>query len=292
MVDSEGVCMSVLDQEYECLALESSDDEVLTVRLNRPDRRNAVDGALHADLASLMAALRQESAFGAIVLTGAGRSFSVGGDADWFGQASEGDVERMFREGRSIVLDLLAIETPVLCAVQGHAVGFGATLALLCDVVFAEEGAVFGDPHVLMGVVAGDGGAAIWPALVGVNRAKEYLMTGDRIDAVEAERLGLVNHVVEAGEGLAAAQTLARRLADGPRRAIAGTKRSINEVLRLHVAAAFETGLALERESMGSDEHREAVEAFAQRRPPDFRAARESAREGAGVSGREARHAD
>ncbi|WP_375002996.1 enoyl-CoA hydratase/isomerase family protein [Aeromicrobium sp. CTD01-1L150] len=261
--------MSVLDQEYAHLRLEESDG-VLVVRLDRAEQLNAVNGPLHTDLTRLLAALRSETSFGAIVLTGAGRAFCAGGDAAWFAQAEPSDVERIFVEARSMVLDLLEIGPPVIAAVNGPAVGLGATLALLCDVVVVDEEASFSDPHVLMGVVAGDGGAAIWPALVGVNRAKQYLLTGDHLDAAEAERIGLVNAVVPAGASLDAAGQWARRLARGPRRAIEGTKRSINQVLRMHVSAAFETSLALERESMSSGEHREALEAFAEGREPDF----------------------
>lgn len=266
--------MGALDLDYQHLDLQV-DDEVLTVRLNRPDQLNAVNGDLHTDLARMVSALRENTSLGAIVVTGAGRAFCAGGDGVWFAGASRQDIDRLFTEARSLVLDMLEIGPPVIAAVNGPAVGLGATLALLCDMTIADERAIFSDPHVLMGVVAGDGGAAIWPALVGMSRAKQYLMTGDKLDAVEAERIGLINEVVPPGSALDAAHGLARRLADGPRKAIAGTKRSVNEVLRLNLLAAFETSLTLEYASMTSDEHREAVAAFADGRAPDFASVRE-----------------
>lgn len=273
--------MPNVDHAYKHLDL-SCDREVLTVRLHRPESLNAVNGALHTDLAQLFSALRYARDLGAVVLTGSGRAFCAGGDASWFREATEPELELMFSEARSIVYDLMEVGVPVISALNGPAVGFGATLGLLCDVVIAEESAIISDPHVGLGVVAGDGGAAIWPALVGVNRAKEYLMTGDHLTAVAAERIGLVNRVVPDGTALVEAQALARRLANGPRAAIAGTKRAVNRVLRQTLENAFEVSLVLERETMSSVEHREAVTAFAQKRDPDFPAARRAAREGAG----------
>lgn len=265
--------MDKVDHAYTHLDLRR-EDEVLTVRLDRPDKLNAVNGALHSDLAMLFANLRHERDLGAIVVTGSGKAFCAGGDAEWFGHATADDVGQMFSEARSLVFDLLEVGPPVISALNGPAYGFGATLALLCDVVIADETATIADPHVRMGVVAGDGGAAIWPALVGVNRAKEFLMTGDRITAREGERIGVVNRVVAEGTAVDEAHDLARRLAGGARPAIAGTKRAINQVLRVAIDAAFETSLALESQSMASAEHREAVLAFAEGRNPDFQSAR------------------
>lgn len=261
--------MATVDRTYEHLRTAVTDD-VLVVTLDRPERLNAVNGPLHRELAELFAALRQDDSVGAVVLTGAGRAFCAGGDARWFDGASEDEIDTMFDEARRIIHDLVEVRQPVIAAVEGPAVGFGATLALMCDLVIASEAAVFADPHVSMGVVAGDGGAVIWPLLVGLSRAKQYLMTGDELDAAEAERIGLVNQVVPPGEALEAATALARRFADGPRRAIAGTKQTMNQFVRHAVALAFEAGVVLERETMRSQDHREAVQAFAEGRPPRF----------------------
>jgi enoyl-CoA hydratase/carnithine racemase len=124
------------------------------------------------------------------------------------------ELDALFVEARKIIVDFLEVEQPIIAAVNGPATGLGATLALFSDVIFASEGARIGDPHVRIGVVAGDGGAIIWPWLVGAARAKEFLMTGDLLTAEEAHRIGLVNHVVPADQLLARALALADRLAN------------------------------------------------------------------------------
>lgn len=261
--------MSLRNTSFDHLALDLSED-VLTVTLDRPERLNAVNGPLHADLARLFRTLRSEESLGAIVLTGRGRAFCAGGDAKWFQGATGSDIDVMCEEGGPLIRDFLAVRQPVIAAVNGPATGLGATLALFCDVVIAADSAVFADPHVRMGVVAGDGGAAVWPWLVGMSRAKQYLMTGDPIDAVEAERIGLVNEVVPGDEVLKTAHALAQRLAEGPRTAIADTKHVINEILRHTTELVLDIGIALERETLRQPDHREAVAAFNEGRAPEF----------------------
>ena len=160
---------------------------------------------------------------------------------------------------------------PIIAAVNGDAVGLGATVALFCDVIIASETARIGDPHVRVGLVAGDGGAIIWPALVGVAKAKEFLMTGDLIPAREAERIGLVNKVVLPGEVLSSATDMARRLASGATWAIRWTKFSINKQLRAQMNMILDTSLALESLTFLSEDHKEAVAAFLEKRRPNFK---------------------
>lgn len=247
---------------YETLRI-AEDDGVLTVRLSRPHARNAVDGQLHSELARLFAELRTDPEPRAIVLTGDGGAFSAGGDIEWVAGITPAELDRLFREGRTIVMDLLDVAQPIVAAVDGPAVGFGATLALFCDVVIAGEGARFGDPHVTIGVGAGDGGAIIWPALIGMNRAKELLMTGEIVSASEAYRLGLVNRLVPDEEVLETATALARRLADGSAKAIQATKLSMNALLRDACNVAFDLSLALEKACFTSEDHRRRVARWA-----------------------------
>lgn len=256
---------------YEHLTLDLA-DAVLTVTLDRPGALNAINGRMHTELTELMGWLGSAEAEGvrAVVLTGRGRGFSAGGDARWFESATATEVDTLFDEGATLIRKLLAVRSPIVAAVNGPAVGLGATLALCCDVIFAAESAFFADPHVGMGVVAGDGGAMIWPALVGMSRAKEYLLTGDRVPAVEAERIGLVNHVVPGAEVLERARAFATRLAEGPGLAIGETKAVINGLLLRSADIVLEKGLQLERETMRSNDHREAVTAFAAGRPAVF----------------------
>ncbi len=155
-------------------------------------------------------------------------AFCAGGDMRWF--QSMIDEPARFRAiapaAKRIVFSLLELEKPIICRLNGAAAGLGATIALMCDVIIAADTAVIGDPHVRMGFVAGDGGAVIWPQLIGFARAKELLMTGDMLTAEQAERLGLVNHVVPLAELDAKVDAMADKLASGPPGRSAGPRRS------------------------------------------------------------------
>jgi enoyl-CoA hydratase len=248
------------------------DGKVLILTLNRPEKLNAVNGRLHHELATIFADVAEDGEANAVVLTGAGRAFSAGGDVEWFGQVA-GDpreFDLVQREARKIVQDLLELEAPVIAAVNGAATGLGATIALFCDTIFMADSAKIGDPHVKMGIVAGDGGAVIWPWLLGPARAKEYLLTGDLLTAQEAERIGLVNRVVPVAECLPRALEFAHRLADGPILAIKWTKVSVNKLLKAAANLVLDTSLALEARTFQTEDHREAVRAFVEKRPPRF----------------------
>ena len=230
---------------------------ILRVTIDRPDdERNAVDGQLHADLTELFATLRHEDEARAVVLTGAGRAFSAGGDLGWFPTLQEpGRLEHLRLDARRMIEDLLDVPVPIVCALNGHAVGLGASIALLCDVVVMAASATISDPHVKVGLVAGDGGTVAWPLAVGPMLAKRFLLTGDPVDAATAERLGLVAAVVPDDEVDAAATAFAERLAAGAPLAIRYTKQAVN---------------ALEITTFASRDHAEAVAAWHDRRPPEF----------------------
>lgn len=248
----------------------SRDGGVLTVALNRPQAMNAINAGLHTELSTVFADIAADRDVHAVVLTGEGQGFCGGGDLAWFRDIDRESLDRLFVEARRIIVDLLELPQPIVAAVNGHAAGLGATLALFCDLVIVADTARIADPHVRVGVAAGDGGAVIWPLLVGPARAKQYLMTGDALAAAEAERIGLVNQVVPAAQTLARAQAAARRFADGPRRAIEATKASVNKLLREAVNLVLDTSLALEKANFGDADHREAIAAFAERREPRF----------------------
>lgn len=257
-------------ERFRCLATERR-GKVLVISFDRPESLNAVDAALHRELSEIFAEVARDAETEAVVLTGKGRAFSAGGDLRWFREMKPEQLDALFAEARKIIVDFLEIEQPVIAAVNGPATGLGATLALFSDVIYVAEDAKIGDPHVRIGVVAGDGGAIIWPWLVGAARAKEFLMTGDLISAKEAERIGLVNHVVPAERLLPEALALAERLANGPTRAIRGTKVSVNKLLRESVNLVLDTSLALERLCFSTEDHREAIAAFHEKREPRFR---------------------
>ncbi|RYG14665.1 MAG: enoyl-CoA hydratase/isomerase family protein [Burkholderiales bacterium] len=249
---------------YETLAF-SRAGAVLTVSINRPHAFNAVNARLHTELARVFAAIAQDAGVDSVVLTGEGKAFSAGGDIEWFRHITPAQLDLLFAEARKIILDLVELPQPVVAAINGVAAGLGATLALFCDVIYAADDAKISDPHVRIGVTAGDGGAAIWPLLVGLSRAKEYLMTGDSLSATEAERIGLINHVVAADQLLPAAQAMAQRLATGSRMAVRSTKMSLNKHLRDAVERVLDISLALEKECFSDAFHKEAIEAFARR---------------------------
>jgi enoyl-CoA hydratase len=224
---------------------------------------------LHRELSEIWSQVRLDLDTDVVVLTGYGdRTFSAGGQMSWFASMDSQEKDVAIAEGRRIVIDMLEVPQPIIAAVNGPAVGLGATVALFSDVVIAADTAVIADPHVALGMVAGDGGAIIWPWLVGVNRAKEFLFTGDHIDARRTLDIGLVNHVVPADTLEDFAHGLARRIAAHSPMAVQGTKSSINALLRDAVNTVLQTSLAVERRTLDTPEHTEAVGKFlaAQRR--------------------------
>lgn len=255
--------------EYETILIEKQDG-IAVCTLNRPERLNAVNGAMHSELMQLPIDLQADPEVRAAVLTGAGRAFCAGGDFSGSRDMRSKSGLPMMQEARRIVDNLLDLEKPIVAAVNGAAAGLGATVALLCDVVIASRNARIGDPHVKMGITAGDGGAVIWPLLIGVNRAKQLLMTGDLLSADEAMTLGLVNSVVDEGEALPAALAMARRLASGAPYAVQSTKVSVNKFIKSVSNLVLPLSLSLEEASMTKDDHREAVAAFQEKREPRF----------------------
>jgi enoyl-CoA hydratase len=245
-------------------------DRVLTLILNRPEALNAVDGEMHAELTQVFFDAANDPASDVIVLTGEGKAFSSGGDIRWMQSLIDDGFDLTAREAKRIIVSLLDCEKPIIARLNGHATGFGATLALFCDVIIAAETAKIGDPHVQVGFTAGDGGAVIWPQLIGYARAKEYLMTGDLMTAAEAARIGLINHAVPGEELDDRVYGLAARLASGSQVAIRTTKMSINIGLKQLVASIMDACLAYEALSNSSRDHQEAVSAFRERRKPVF----------------------
>jgi enoyl-CoA hydratase len=244
---------------------------VLTLTLNRPDKLNAIDKAMHAELATVFEYAADDPDSDVVVVTGEGRAFSAGGDILWMQEMIDHGFGQTAREAKRIVFSLLDCEKPVIAKLNGHATGLGATLALFCDVIFAADHARIGDPHVLVGFTAGDGGAVIWPQLIGYARAKEYLMTGDLIPAPEAARMGLINHAVPASELDARVDAFADRLAVGALVAIRTTKASVNIGLKQLAASIMDACLAFEEQSNACADHQEAVSAFRKGRKPKFK---------------------
>ncbi len=235
----------------------TAEGPIRLIELNRPEQRNAASEGLHTALADLWDRLAADDAVRAVVLTGRGRAFSAGGDFHVMTrvQRDEAFREQNIAEARRIITGMVRCPVPVIAAVNGPAVGLGCSLALLSDLVLMAEGTYLADPHVQVGLVAGDGGAMVLPLIVGLVRARELLFLGDRVSATEAVRLGLANRVVPGDKLLDEAMDLARRLAALPATALRGTKRAVNLHLEQAMATVMETALGAERDSMHSPEH-------------------------------------
>ncbi len=258
-------------EAYETIAF-ARERRVLTATLNRPDLLNAVDATMHRELARLFYDVASDPETDILVLTGAGRAFCAGGDMDWLQGAIDEPVrfERIALEAKQIVFGLLDLEKPVICRLNGDAVGLGATIALFCDIVIAAESARIGDRHVNVGLSAGDGAAIIWPQLIGYPRAKEFLMTGRLASGSEAVALGLVNEAVPLAELDSCVAAMVTRLENGAAQAVRFTKVSINIGLKQLAHAMMDASIAYESVTNFSADHREGIAAFRERRKPRF----------------------
>lgn len=245
---------------------------IIVAKLSRPEQLNAVTGDMHQELARLFGELAHDPDSDVIVLTGEGKAFSAGGDFNLLLEQNRNPhmLHDAVRESKQMIFSMLECDKPIVGRINGDAVGLGGTLALLCDVIVAAEGARFGDPHVKVGLTAGDGGAVIWPQLVGFARAKQFLFTGDLIEAKEAERIGLINFAVPPEELDATAFRWAERLAAAPPLALRSTKTVVNMELKRIAHALMDSGMAYESMTMGSADLREAIEAIRNKRKPVF----------------------
>lgn len=257
--------------QYETLVLERQ-GRLLTIRLNRPDALNAVNLRMHEELPEVFNFAALDPHSDVVVLTGNGRAFSAGGDLDHVAHnaANPHLFDSEVRLAKRIVFAILDLDKPLICRLNGHAVGLGATMALFCDVIFAAETAKIGDPHVAIGLVAGDGGAVIWPQRMGLCRAKEYLLTGELIDAKKAAEIGMINHALPLAELDAAVQAFAGRLLQGSTNAVRWTKVLLNLELKRVATAVMDAGIAYEAVAQRSPDHREGVQALIERRKPQF----------------------
>lgn len=256
---------------YECIEFRRA-GRILTIALNRPEQRNAVNARMHHELSRVFADAQRDPDSDVVVLTGNGSAFCAGGDIDWMQLSVDQpeEFEKTAREAKDIVYSQLDLEKPLICKLNGHSTGLGASLALLCDIIIASDEAKIGDPHVSVGLVAGDGGALIWPQLIGYAKAKKYLLTGELMLAAEAERIGLVTDVVPRAELDAAVDAMAQRLVSGATKAIRWSKVTINLPLRQLFHSYFDAGVAYECLSNLTADHAEAVKAFRERRKPVF----------------------
>lgn len=249
---------------------------IATLTLNQPDNRNAIHADMHAELEQIWLDLARDEQVNVIVFTGAGKYFSAGGDikrmvSRWGTEEGWHHTITVPTATRRMFQNVLEVEQPIIAAINGDAVGLGATLALFCDITVIADTAKFGDTHVKVGLVAGDGGAVVWPLLIGPSRAKEFLMRGRLVSGAEAQQLNLVNHAVAVDQVLPKAMELAQELAGLPPLAVRWTKMSVNKWLKHQLNLILDASVAYEMLTMNSRDHQEAAQAFIQKRPPQFK---------------------
>jgi enoyl-CoA hydratase len=266
-------------EQYTRLRFEQPDDAggVLLITLDDPDKMNATDGAMHLQLSRVFRTVDDDDSVRAVIVTGAGKAFSAGGDLDWISE-QVGDYAqtiRVMREAGDIVRTMIDCDTPIVSAINGVAVGAGLAVALMADVSIINETAKLTDGHIRLGVGAGDHAVAIWPLLCGMAKAKYYLLTADFLDGAEAERIGLVSKAVPANEVFDTALSVARKLAAGPVDATRMTKRALNHWIR-QALPNFEASLAYEMLNFLGPDAAEGLAALKEKRAPDFHRTAES----------------
>ncbi|MCE2488188.1 MAG: enoyl-CoA hydratase/isomerase family protein [Desulfurellaceae bacterium] len=247
--------------KYEHLVIEVKDGIAL-LTINRPETLNSTNFRLHYELSKVWLDIAEDDDTRVAVITGAGRAFSSIDNLEV--------VSQTMKEARDIVHNMINCNKPIISAINGVAVGAGLAVALMADISIASEKAKFTDGHTRLGVAAGDHAAAIWPLLVGMAKAKYYLLTCDLLDATEAERIGLVSMVVPHDELMPKAMEVATKLANGAQQAIRWTKLSLNQWLRNAAATSFDYSLALEMLGFFGKDVGEGLASLQERRSPVF----------------------
>jgi enoyl-CoA hydratase/carnithine racemase len=245
-----------------------NDGPVRILTLNNPDMLNAMTDELHEALTDVWMKLSRDREARAVIITGAGRAFSAGGNLPAFNELTE-DLEARrinMRTARHLVEQILGSHLPIIAAVNGPAVGLGCSIATACDLVLIADDTFIADPHVNVGLVAGDGGVVTWPFLMSMLRVKEYIFTGERIPAAMAVELGLANRAVPKDQLLDEARKLAHTLAEKPAQALQESKRALNIHLQKAALAVLPFALAAESESFVAPEVLAAAAAFREKK--------------------------
>ncbi len=263
--------MSSRYDEYQRIAFDRPAEGVLRLTLNRPERLNALDAIGHRELAYVWQDIDKDPDVRTIILTGAGKVFSAGGDFEVVEDLNNNHQARaeMWREARDLVYNVINCSKPVISAMRGPAVGAGLVAGILADVSIASKTAKILDGHTRLGVAAGDHGAIIWPLLCGMAKAKYYLMTCEPLTGEKAEEIGLISLAVDDEELDAKAVEVADRLAQGSTTAISWTKYALNNWLRL-AGPTFDASLALEMLGFGGPDAKEGLASHLEKRPPQF----------------------
>jgi enoyl-CoA hydratase len=266
MTTSEITTLAGYEQFAPALLVEKR-GAVHLVSINRPEAFNAVDESVHHSMATIWRALLDDDDVRAVVITGVGKAFSAGGDMVMFGRLIEDAEARaeQIAEARTVFTEVINFGKPLVSAVNGPAVGLGCSVALLSDLLVMGESSYLADPHVAVGLTAGDGGAAMLPLLIGLMKAKEYVLLGEKITPGIAEKLNLVTKVVPDDAVLDEALALGERLAGLPSQAVRSTKIAMNMHLSRAALGVLEYALAAEYTSFSTQEFKDRVAAFRNR---------------------------
>lgn len=257
--------------DYEQLALTRRDNGVLLITMNRPEKYNAADEGMHTELTRVWKDVAADPETRVAVITGAGKAFSAGGDLAMVERMAGNyeAVSHMLTEMSDLVYNMINCDKPIVSAINGAAVGAGAVVGLLADIAIAAEDAKIGDGHVKLGVAAGDHAAIIWPLLIGMAKARYYLLTGEMLSGAEAERIGLVAKALPRGQVLDEALRIADGLATGAQQAIRLSKRALNNWLR-SAGPTFDQSAAYEMLTFLGPDVMEGFTALREKRPPRF----------------------
>jgi len=263
--------MSPTYDKYTRLLIEMPEPHVLRITMNRPAQLNAADATMHRELVSIWNDVDGDPDVSAVIITGAGKAFSAGGDLDLVQAAIDdfGARATVWKEARDLVYNIINCSKPIVSAIRGPAVGAGLVAGMLADISIASRTAKIVDGHTRLGVAAGDHAAIIWPLLCGMAKAKYYLMLCEPLTGEEAERIGLVSKVVDDDQLDAEALSVARRLAQGSPSAIRWTKYSMNNWLR-SAGPTFDASLAMEMLGFGGPDIREGLASHREKRKPSF----------------------
>jgi 2-(1,2-epoxy-1,2-dihydrophenyl)acetyl-CoA isomerase len=256
------------------IVLEKHEEGVATLTLNRPERLNALNNELAAALNEALSRAAQDESIRAVVLTGAGRAFCAGGDLGHIGKARESGeaarLEPLLRAGMQMVLTMRSMPQPVIAAINGAAAGAGMNIALAADMRIAAEEGTFGQNFSKVGLFPDYGGTFFLPQLVGPSKAAEMFYTGDMIDAATALRLGIVSSIVPAAKLDAEAMALARKIAAGPPLAVKAAKQVLFGDQRQALEEALEKEVHYQMKCFLSEDCREGIRAFFEKRKPNF----------------------
>jgi enoyl-CoA hydratase/carnithine racemase len=257
--------------DYQHLLFDLKPNGVLLVTLNRPDVLNATNARMHWELTQIWKTIDDDPAVKVVLVTGAGKAFSAGGDMEMIEKmaGNPATVAQAMREAGDIVYNMINLDKPIISAINGVAVGAGLAVALMADISIMSETARITDGHLRLGVGAGDHAAIIWPLLCGMAKAKYYLLTAEFIDGKEAERIGLVSLCAPAEKLLDKAWAVADKLAAGPQQAQRWTKRALNNWLRM-AGPIFDTSLAFEMLNFLGPDVKEGLAGIKEKRPPKF----------------------